>query len=166
MLPLTYSLIPNLPLVFVFHSSFCSACQKGTYIFPLVCVHLKCTMYFLCKFSYCVIIVIISTALIYIPLAIVPNFLFAFFTTWLKALKDFSVITSNLFLCWGIFLLADSLSVWFFVPGLVSLHSSTFAFGKTKVLNDRNLFLFNSGFCMICCGSSSNDTYRLCNLPF
>lgn len=92
-LPLTTSLIQTLHLLLVFHSSFAQPVKKEVVFSSSACT-LKCTMYFLCKFSYCVVIVI-STALIYIPLAILPNFLFTFFTTTGYLAKGFKGFFCN-----------------------------------------------------------------------
>lgn len=94
-LPLTTSLIQTLHLLLVFHSSFAQPVKKEVVFSSSACT-LKCTMYFLCKFSYCVVIVI-STALIYIPLAILPNFLFTFFTTTGYLAKGFKGFFCNNF---------------------------------------------------------------------
>lgn len=122
--PLTTSSIQTLHLLLVFHSSFAQPVKKEVVFSSSACT-LKVCYVFSWKFRNCVIIVL-STALIYIPLAIPPNFLFTFFTTMgclAKGFKGFFCNNFNLFLCCRIFLLADSLPVWFFFLGLsVCIH--------------------------------------------
>lgn len=93
-LPLTTTLIQTLHLLLVFHSSFAQPVKKEVAFSSSACI-LK-MYYCLCKFSYYVITVI-STALIYIPLAILPNFLFTFFTTTEYLAKGFKGFYCNNF---------------------------------------------------------------------